>query len=74
MYYYMDSGPKFTGLLSLNAGGIVLDHISFRFWIFCMFWPQFSSRGGAPELLDLHYKIDADTDHVAKFRGDLRGS
>jgi len=20
--------------------------------------------------LDLHYKIDADTDHVAKFRGD----
>ena len=27
-------------------------------------------REGAPEFLDLHYKIDADTDHVAKFRGD----
>jgi len=26
--------------------------------------------GEPPEFLDLHYKIDADTDHVAKFRGD----
>jgi len=24
----------------------------------------------APEFLDLHYKIDANIDHVAKFRGD----
>jgi len=23
----LDSGPKFTGLLSPNAGGIVLDHV-----------------------------------------------
>jgi len=23
-----------------------------------------------PEFLDLHYKIDADIDHVVKFRGD----
>ena len=33
MSYFMDSGPKFTALVSLNAGGIFLDHISFRFWI-----------------------------------------
>jgi len=26
-------GPKFTGLFSWNAGGIAVDHISFRFWI-----------------------------------------
>jgi len=26
MYYFMDSGPKFTGLVSLNVGGIVPDH------------------------------------------------
>jgi len=23
-----------------------------------------------PEFLDLHYKVDADNDHGAKFRGD----
>jgi len=28
MSYFLDSGPKFTELVSLNAGGIVLDHIS----------------------------------------------
>ena len=27
-------------------------------------------RGGPLEFLDLHYKIGADTDHVAKFHGD----
>jgi len=30
MYYFMDSGPKFTGLVSLNVGGIVL-RVSSRF-------------------------------------------
>jgi len=25
MYYFMDSGPKFTGLVWLNAGGISLE-------------------------------------------------
>jgi len=25
MYYFMDSGPKFTGLVWLNAGGITGD-------------------------------------------------
>jgi len=33
MYYFMDSGPKFTGLVWLNAGGIARDHMSFRFLI-----------------------------------------
>jgi len=36
MYYSVDSGPKFTGLVWLNAGGIVQDHMSFRFLIFCL--------------------------------------
>jgi len=31
LYYFMDSGPKFTGLVWLNAGGIARDHMSFRF-------------------------------------------
>jgi len=31
MSYFLDSGPKFTGLVSPNAGGIVLDHI-FPIW------------------------------------------
>jgi len=26
--------------------------------------------GSTPEFLDLHYKIDTGSDHVAKFRGD----
>ena len=86
----MDSGPKFTRLVWLNAGGIVRDEISFRFLISCLvpeifnikvgscvksvqilhlFGPKFF-RGGPPEFLDLHYLIGADTDHVAKFRGD----
>ena len=29
-------------------------------------------QGRAPEFLDLHYKIGADTDHVAKFLGDRK--
>jgi len=33
MFYFMDSGPKFTGLLSPNAGRSVLSHISFHFWL-----------------------------------------
>ena len=36
MYYFMDSGPKFAGLVWLNAGGIVRDHMSFRFLIPCL--------------------------------------
>jgi len=26
--------------------------------------------GEGPQILDLHYKINANTDHVAKFHGD----
>jgi len=33
MYYFVDSGPTFTGPLSANAGGIARDHMSFRFFI-----------------------------------------
>ena len=35
MYYFMDSGPKFTGLVWLNAEKIARDHMSFRFLISC---------------------------------------
>ena len=34
-----------------------------------VFGPHFSG-GALPEFLDLHYKIDTGSDHVAKFRGD----
>ena len=27
MYYFMNSGPKFTRLVWLNAGGIARDHV-----------------------------------------------
>jgi len=38
---------------------------------FACFGPQFFWRGAPPpEFLDLHYKIDTGSDHVAKFRGD----
>jgi len=36
MYYFMDSGPKFTGFVWLNAGEIARDHMSFRFLISCL--------------------------------------
>jgi len=35
MYYCMDSGPNFTGLVWLNAGGISRGHMSFQFLISC---------------------------------------
>ena len=47
MYYFMDSGPKFTGLVSLNAGGIVLDNISFRFWISGLIPETFAIKVGS---------------------------
>jgi len=31
MSYFLNSGPKFTGLVWLNAGGIARDHMFFRF-------------------------------------------
>jgi len=47
MYYVMDSGPKFTGLIWLNAGGIVQGHISFRFLKFCLFPEIFAIKFGS---------------------------
>ena len=36
-----------------------------------VFGPQFFFGGGElPEFLESIYKIDTDSDHVAKFRGD----
>jgi len=47
MYYFMDSGPKFTGLIWLNAGGIVRDHMSFRFLISCLVQEIFAMKVGS---------------------------
>ena len=46
MYYFMDSGPKFTGLVWLNAGGTVRDHMSFRFLI-CLVTEIFAIKVGS---------------------------
>jgi len=35
-----------------------------------MFWPPHFLGGGPPEFLDLDYKIQTVSDHVAKFRGN----
>ena len=47
MYYFMDSGPKFTELVWLNVGGIVRDHISFRFLISCLVPDIFAIKVGS---------------------------
>jgi len=47
MYYFMDGGTTFTGLVSPNAGGIVLEHISFRFWISCLVPETFAIKVGS---------------------------
>jgi len=39
MSNFVVSGPKFTGLLSSNAGGIGVDKLVFRFWI-SLFVPE----------------------------------
>jgi len=81
MLNFPDSGPKITGLVSPNARGIGVDYgylESLRRYLklwkmatnFACFWPPNCYRGGLPECLDLHYKIDADSGHAAKFRGD----
>jgi len=43
----MDSGPKFTGLVWLNAGGIARDHMSFRFLISYPFPEIFAIKVGS---------------------------
>jgi len=47
MYYSVDSGPKFTGLVWLDAGGIVPDHMSFRFLISCPVLEIFTMKVGS---------------------------
>jgi len=47
MYYFIDSGPKFTGLDWLNAGGIGRDHMSFRFMISCLVPEIFAIKIGS---------------------------
>ena len=47
MHYFMDSGAKFTGPIGLNTRVIVLDHISFRFWISCLFLEIFAIKFGS---------------------------
>jgi len=37
---------------------------------FACFWPPVFFWGALPEFLDLDYKVELDSDHVAKFRGD----
>jgi len=49
MYYFMDSGPKFTGLVWLHAGGIARDHVSFRFLISCLVPEIFAIKVGSCE-------------------------
>jgi len=49
MYYFMDSGPKFTGLVWLNAGGIARDYMSFRFFISCPVAEIFAIKVGSCE-------------------------
>ena len=47
MYYFIDSGPKFTGLVWLNAGGIGRDQMSFRFLISCLVPEIFAIKVGS---------------------------
>jgi len=46
MSNFLDSGPKFTGLISSNAGGIGLDQLAFRFWTYWVFTEIFAIRVG----------------------------
>jgi len=86
MSQFLVSGPKFTGLFSPNAGGIVLDHLSFRFWISSLFLEIFPIKVWSclksPQILHIWPQffegqppnfgtcIIKFTDHVAKFHGD----
>ena len=57
----------------LSRSGDIRDQI----WKLCKicrnlacFWPAKFFLGGPLEFLDMHYKVDAYIDHVAKFRGN----
>ena len=49
MYYCVYSGPKFTGLVWLNAGGMARDCMFFRFWISCLIPEIFAIKVGSCE-------------------------
>ena len=49
MHYSVDSGPKFTGLVWLNVGGIARDLMSFRFLMSCPFPEIFAIKVGSCE-------------------------
>ena len=91
MEFQAVSGPKFTGLLSLNAGGIAIvcnvgrfrissavpEIFAIKVWsgpklteILHVFGPQIFLGGTPPEFMEWDYKIQPDSDHVAKFQGD----
>jgi len=47
MYYFTDSGPKFTKLVWLNTGEIARDHMSFQFLISCLVPEIFATKVGS---------------------------
>ena len=47
MYYSVDTGPKFTGLVWLNAGGMARGRVSFQFWISCLVPEIFAMKVGS---------------------------
>jgi len=84
--FYVVSGPKFTRHLRNRSRSIrfaILDILTRSRDIHdqtrklseiaqnfaCFMAPNFFG-GRAPELLDLHYKVHPDCNHVAKFHGD----
>ena len=80
MYYSVDTGPKFTGLVWLNAGGMARGRVSFRFWISCLVPEIFAMKVGScvkstKNLAGVKFfrggvEVDAYADHCAKFRDD----
>jgi len=47
MHDSVDSGPQFIELFCLNAGGLVRDHMSFRFFISCLILEIFAMKVGS---------------------------
>ena len=59
--------------MSIRSGYICDENrkLSKNSEILHVFGPHFFGGGGSvPPILDLHYKIEPDSDHVAKFDGD----
>ena len=59
--------------MSMRAATVVQHCASFAGLVLCFiacFWPPDFFGGGPPEFLDLDYKTQTVSDHVAKFHGD----